>query len=60
MGLRHIPVDDNMVGVDVDGVDVDILATNEGELKVKSRDSDNNIIILLLMEIRNLLIELTD
>ena len=51
MSLVHIPVEDTLDDVDI---------TVENELKVKSRDSDNTIIIELLMDIRDLLIELTD
>ncbi len=51
MALVHVPVEDPLD---------DVYITDEGELKVKSRDSDNNIIIELLMQIRDLLIELTD
>ena len=51
MSLVHIPVEDPLDDVDV---------TVEHELKVKSYDSDNTIVIELLMQIRDLLIELTD
>ena len=60
MSARISPPFETIQGEDQNGDPAPINVSNDGELKVRSRDVDSANIYEVLIEIKNLLIELTD